>query len=50
MYIGVYNSTAYYSANGGDVRGYPDPHDPSTYDYTTADTEDSHINIPGEPE
>lgn len=47
MYIGVYNSTSYYSANGGDQRGYPDPADPTTYDFTTADSEDSHIYIRG---
>jgi hypothetical protein len=47
MYVAVYNATSYYSAAGGDDHAYPDPTDPSSYQFSTRDTEDDHVFIPG---
>ena len=46
IYANVYNMTDYESAGGGDLI-LPSPDDPTSYLYTTANTENDFINIPG---
>lgn len=47
LYVAVYNATTFNSPSGGDVYRLPDARYPSTYQYTTAHTEDDHVFIPG---
>jgi len=47
MFVQVYDLAKFNSASGGDSYKMPDPADPSTYMYTTFDTEDDHVFLPG---
>lgn len=47
LYVAVYNNTEYMNAERVDNYMLPDPDDSTSYQYTTAHTQDDHVFIPG---